>query len=126
MQAVAKEQFDDNLPRSELRGQFAQTRLGFVGRNADRQLLAEFFGQLSLYSQRSLVIEWNFLIANTEPAPQFILWQFLHAYQEATLPTLATRPSRNKIVDGLPPTKIEIPNTEVSAFGNLKRLSKGR
>jgi len=101
---------------------------GFIGVvwHPKRQLNTEFFCKLSLYSQCCLIVEWDFLTAKTEPAPQFVLWQFLHSDEKATLPTLTARPSGDQIVDRLPASEVKITNTEVSAFGNLKSLSKCR
>ena len=45
---VAQEKLDDDLPCLQLRSQPAEPRLVGIGGCAKGQLLAEFFGQLSL------------------------------------------------------------------------------
>ena len=48
VQRVAQEQLDDDLLGLDLRGEPAQPGFVLVGRRADRELVAELFGELSL------------------------------------------------------------------------------
>ena len=70
---MTEKQFDDKLPRPELRGQTTQTRLVGIGRNSERQLAAELLGQPLLQAQGRLVVELVIVLSQTESGAQLVL-----------------------------------------------------
>ena len=57
MQRVTKEELDDELACFELSGQTPKPGFVFVGRNTERQLVAEFLGEFLLQPKRRLVVD---------------------------------------------------------------------
>jgi hypothetical protein len=126
VQRVTQEKLHDNFASFELGGEAAETGLVFISGRAESELSAEFLGKAAFQPNDGLLADLVFLRKEAVSEPEFVLGEALHADQQATLGTVATRPLFDQAVDCFPTAQVEVADTEVGAMGDLKRVPQSR
>jgi hypothetical protein len=89
-------------------------------------LVAELLGQFSFEPQCGLIVELIVITGKTQLCAEVVLWQPLHADQEAALSVETARPFFDEVIDCLPTAEVEVANAEVRTVGANERFAECR
>ncbi|MBN2032382.1 MAG: hypothetical protein JW836_03825, partial [Deltaproteobacteria bacterium] len=79
----------------------------------DHELFAEFFGQLLLKANGSLIVYALLAFHNPKCIPKFLLRKPLHANKETATMALPARPLVDELVYLLPTSEVEIADAKI-------------
>jgi hypothetical protein len=89
-------------------------------------LLAKLLGNAALFPKCRLVVEDVFILTGAQGLPKLVTWGDMHADKQPAALAIASGPPINMSSKVSPAAKVEVPDTEIGALGDLERLLKRR